>query len=195
MSRPNHVVAFVRPKPRQPPNFATFIVPLQFNKLDFRDYLYHVYNVEVNAVRSFINEQAPQRRHNGEGRWYRPRSQKMMMVELVKPFVWPDVPSDLSPWDKSFFDAEKTVREQEWDERTRWTEGHPRSSYELQKMGRHTQPKELYQQAQELLEGKRKWASSATLDEKWIEVEQDVDVVKESKSQEGVDASSETKSQ
>lgn len=158
-------------------------MPLQFNKLDFRDYLYHVYDVEVHAVRSFINEQAPQRRNNGEGRWYRPRAQKMMMVELARPFVWPDVPSDLGAWDKAFFDAEKSVREHEWDERTRWTEGHPKSAYELQKIGRHTQPKELYQQAQELLQGKRKWASSATLDEKWVEVEQDVDVVRESKSQ------------
>ncbi|KAK3902117.1 hypothetical protein C8A05DRAFT_44384 [Staphylotrichum tortipilum] len=91
---PNHIIAFIRPNPRQPPNLATFTVPLQFNKLDLRDYLYHAYNVEVTAVRSFINQPAPRQKFGNRGKWYRPRSKKMMIAELVKPFVWPEPPAE-----------------------------------------------------------------------------------------------------
>ncbi|KAH6635311.1 hypothetical protein B0J18DRAFT_360336 [Chaetomium sp. MPI-SDFR-AT-0129] len=91
---PNHVIAFIRPKPRQPPNLATFVVPLQFNKLDMRDYLWHVYNVEVTAVRSFVNQFGPRQKHGHTGRTFRPRSGKMMIAELVKPFVWPELPEE-----------------------------------------------------------------------------------------------------
>lgn len=91
---PNHVIAFIRPKPRQPPNLATFVVPLQFNKLDMRDYLWHVYNVEVTAVRSFVNQFRPRQKHGHTGRTFRPRSGKMMIAELVKPFTWPEQPQE-----------------------------------------------------------------------------------------------------
>lgn len=67
------------------------MVPLSFNKLDLRDYLYHAYNVEVASVRSFIKQpRADRRGQNNDGPWYRPRAKKMMIAELVKPFVWPD---------------------------------------------------------------------------------------------------------
>ncbi|KAK3400169.1 hypothetical protein B0T20DRAFT_408060 [Sordaria brevicollis] len=86
---PNHVITFVRPLPKQPPNLATFVVPLEFNKLDLRDYLWNVYNVEVTGVRSFVNQRRHEKRHGDFGNWRRPKSQKMMIAELVKPFVWP----------------------------------------------------------------------------------------------------------
>jgi large subunit ribosomal protein L23 len=92
-SRPNHVVAFIRPKPKMPPNLATFVVPLTFNKFDLRDYLFHAYSVDVTSVRSFINEAAVKKKHGTRGKHYRPRSQKMMIAELVKPFVWPEAPA------------------------------------------------------------------------------------------------------
>ncbi|KAK4227836.1 hypothetical protein QBC38DRAFT_443318 [Podospora fimiseda] len=88
---PNHVIAFIRPLPKQPPNLASFAVPLKFNKLDLRDYLFHAYNVEVLSVRSFINQSPPQQKYGTHGKWYRPQSKKMMIAELVKPFVWPEV--------------------------------------------------------------------------------------------------------
>ncbi|KAK3954613.1 hypothetical protein QBC32DRAFT_207388 [Pseudoneurospora amorphoporcata] len=104
---PNHVITFVRPLPKQPPNLATFIVPLEFNKLDLRDYLYHVYNVEVTGVRSFVNQRMHEQRHGEFGNWRRPKSQKMMIAELAKPFVWPKPPAeeardgfDYSTWKK-----------------------------------------------------------------------------------------------
>lgn len=45
-------------------------------------------------MRSFINQPAPKQKFVGVGRMYRPRSQKMMIVELLKPFVWPARPDD-----------------------------------------------------------------------------------------------------
>lgn len=85
--------------PHLPPNFAQFIVPLNINKLDLRDYLFHAYGVEIYSVRSYITQQKVQRTKPGfvATRYYRPRSIKKMTVELVKPFVYPDEPVDLTP--------------------------------------------------------------------------------------------------
>ncbi|VBB83910.1 Putative mitochondrial LSU ribosomal protein L23 precursor [Podospora comata] len=113
---PNHVVALLRPKPKQSPHLATFAVPLQFNKLDLRDYLHHAYGVETTAIRSFINQPKPERK-NKTGPWYRPRAQKMMIAELVKPFVWPEPVKDeeaLKPWDHAMYQKlQKDRRAQE----------------------------------------------------------------------------------
>ncbi|KAK0715764.1 hypothetical protein B0H67DRAFT_554224 [Lasiosphaeris hirsuta] len=87
---PQHVVKMVRPKDNQPPNLATFSVPLTFNKFDIRDYLFHAYNVEVTGVRSFVNQRRLQKKYRRLG-WYRPQAGKMMIAELVKPFVWPKI--------------------------------------------------------------------------------------------------------
>ncbi len=35
-----------------------------------------------------------------------------MMVEMPDPFVWPEVPKDLSPWDKETFDAAQEDRKE-----------------------------------------------------------------------------------
>ncbi|KAJ9138941.1 hypothetical protein NKR23_g8243 [Pleurostoma richardsiae] len=175
---PNHVITFVRPKPRQPANLATFIVPLQFNKLDFRDYLYNVYNVEVRAVRSFINGQAPRQKHDGTGPWYRPRSKKMMTVELLKPFVWPEVPEDLKGWDKEMHEAQQKARTQSWRVREKFQGGHPYLLEQLDELDESgaLAREALKKQAEELRAGERVWTTDAVLDEKWTEVETDIDL-------------------
>lgn len=90
-----------------PPNFVQFIVPLNINKLDLKDYLYHVYGVECLSVRSYIEQQkiAQTKRHLGERHveWYRPRAIKRMTVELVEPFVYPEEPTELKPYVLSIF--------------------------------------------------------------------------------------------
>ncbi len=41
-----------------PPTFAKIIIaPLNMNKLDLRDYLYHAYDVHIVSVRSYIEQQ------------------------------------------------------------------------------------------------------------------------------------------
>ncbi|CUS15785.1 unnamed protein product [Tuber aestivum] len=114
---PNLTLALVR-TPHLPPNYAQFIVPLNINKLDLKDYLLHVYNVEVLSVRSFVQQQKIQRAKNkdlsrAKIEWYRPRAIKKMTVELKEPFVYPPEPEDLSPWDHQLYHALAKQRDKE----------------------------------------------------------------------------------
>lgn len=98
--RPNFVLTLLR-TPEHGPKFASFIVPLNLNKLDLRDYLFNAYGVRVQGVRSFIQQQKitqdkPGAKRPAQRRHYRPRAIKKMMVELERPFAWPEVPTDFS---------------------------------------------------------------------------------------------------
>ncbi|KAH7031090.1 uncharacterized protein B0I36DRAFT_323176 [Microdochium trichocladiopsis] len=97
---PSHLVTMLRPKPTTPPTLATFRVPLTFNKLDMRDYLLHAYKVETAGIRSLVAQQPIDKPKPNEKprRVRRPRSIKLMIVELVKPFVWPAEARDASAW-------------------------------------------------------------------------------------------------
>ena len=89
---PKFKVAMVR-KPHDSPFFASFDVPLWFNKLDLKSYLKELYNVDVVHVRSFVQQKALTRRNNPnrrrQGAWKRPQSGKRMKVQLVEPFEYP----------------------------------------------------------------------------------------------------------
>ncbi|KAL2258683.1 hypothetical protein VTK26DRAFT_7934 [Humicola hyalothermophila] len=169
---PNHVIAFIRPKPKQPPNLATFVVPLQFNKLDLRDYLYHAYNVEVTAVRSFINQPAPRQKFGHTGKWYRPRAQKMMIAELVKPFVWPEPPAEeeRDAFDHDMFKKMEAEREKHYKR-----QANP-GTIPLRHPGSESRDRQvLREQAAEFLE-KGGWKNGQTPEETWKEVEKEIKV-------------------
>lgn len=90
------VLTMIR-NPKLPPTFASFIVPLNINKLDLRDYLWNAYGVPVIGVRSYIQLQKLRQDKPGAIRisprkWFRPRSIKKMTVEMERPFVWPEEP-------------------------------------------------------------------------------------------------------
>ena len=78
------------------------------NKLDLKDYLWHVYGVPVLAVRSFIVQQRvsmdkPGARNPKPRKWFRARAIKRMMVEMADgegggPFVWPDEPESFEEY-------------------------------------------------------------------------------------------------
>lgn len=170
--RPNHVVAFVRPKPKQPPNLATFAVPLQFNKLDLRDYLYHAYDVEVTSVRSFINQPAVRQKFGHVGKWYRPRSQKMMIAELVKPFVWPSPPAeeDREKFDHSLFKKMEAEREKHFKRQM------DPANIPLRNQVRQSREREgLKAQAEEFLKSGG-WTNGQNEGDKWKEVEEELKV-------------------
>ncbi|KAF8472001.1 ribosomal protein L23-domain-containing protein [Kalaharituber pfeilii] len=110
---PNFTIGLLRTK-HLPPTSAQFIVPLNFTKLDLKDYLLHAYNVKVLSVRSYVVQQKVQRIKNLEEQrreWYRPRAIKKMTVELEKPFIYPPEPTDLSPWDNKIHKAAKEYQE------------------------------------------------------------------------------------
>jgi len=111
--RSPHVITFLR-TPQRPPQFATFQVPLRFTKLDIRDYLWNLYNVEVTSVRSQVRLSPLTQRPLGK-QIYRPVSKKFMMVELVNPFHWPTVPSNLEPWSKTLWQS----RSDEWENQSK----------------------------------------------------------------------------
>lgn len=155
---------------------ATFNVPLSFNKLDFRDYLWNVYKVEVRSVRSFVNQMRPRQRQYGNsqgGKWYRPRSQKMMIADLKKPFVWPEAPEDLSPWDKLMFDAVEGEHKKGIEAQYARARGTPVLRDQLEKSPDRRQ---LRKEADELLAGKRKWKPGQPLGPAWVEVEESEEV-------------------
>lgn len=165
-------MAFVRPKDGQPPTTATFNVPLTFNKLDLRDYLWNVYNVEVKSVRSFVNQMRPRQRqygNSGGGKWYRPRSQKMMIADLARPFVWPEAPEDLSPWDKLMFDAVEGEHQKSIEAQFARARGTPALRDQLE-VG--ADRRMLRKEAAKLLAGKRAWKPGQPLGPAWVEVEE-----------------------
>jgi hypothetical protein len=62
--------------------------------------LWNGYGINVKGVRSYIQQQKLQQDKTGAIRvkprkWFRPRSVKKMLIEMDKPFVWPEVPGDL----------------------------------------------------------------------------------------------------
>jgi ribosomal protein L23 len=93
--RPSFTLTLIR-SPFLPPTYAKFLVPLNLNKLDIRDYLFHSYNVRVLRVRSFIEQQKVQT--NNKGQKFRPKAVKKMCVEMDKPFVWPEEPEDFTAY-------------------------------------------------------------------------------------------------
>jgi large subunit ribosomal protein L23 len=147
-------------------------VPLQFNKLDLRDYLFHAYNVEVTSVRSFINQPTPRQKYGNFGKWYRPRSQKMMIAELVKPFVWPDPPAeeDREPFDHATFTKMETLREKQMKQQM--------DPANIPLRTQTKTPKDraaLKKEAEEFMKS-GEWSNGQPGQGKWTEVEKEVDV-------------------
>lgn len=101
INSPEFTIALIR-TPFLPPRYASFYVPLHFNKLDLRDYLRNVYGVNVLSVRSYVEQQKITRERPlakpGYGKLRRPQSKKRMTVEMRQPFVWPEEPKDFSAY-------------------------------------------------------------------------------------------------
>ncbi|KAF2842243.1 hypothetical protein M501DRAFT_998506 [Patellaria atrata CBS 101060] len=153
---PNHIITLLR-SPRLPPTFARFIVPLTFNKLDLRDYLWHAYGVRALRVRSYVHQQkvrADKRfaRLPKPRKWHRPRAVKRMTIEMDSPFVWPAEPEDYELWDKSKYDATKHAHE-DMQNKTR----------PLRYAAKRPEEREsIAVQAKRLLEGRDKWKEEST---------------------------------
>lgn len=136
-----------------PANQMKFEVPLWFSKLDIRDYLFHVYNVEIVGARSYVKQSQvmqgkPDAIRPQVKRWFRPRSRKFMTVELLRPFVWPEQPADLNGW--GYDSLKKQDKEGELMQKTMSSTGDTVINKERRE--------KLREQAQALLDGKVKWS-------------------------------------
>jgi len=91
---PNFVVT-LRRNPRLEPYFAVFDVPLNFSKLDLKDFLWHLYGVKSRSIRSSVLPGKIRRKWKVKdqparvGPWVRTLQKKKMIVQLAKPFRYP----------------------------------------------------------------------------------------------------------
>lgn len=156
----------MRPDKELPPQFATFHVPLRFNKLDIRDYLLNVYNVSTTRVRSHL-VQSPVRTDEVTNRIKRAPPTKYMTVEMAKPFVWPAEPTDeeREKWHGEEMRLRIAAEKAFADRRDRFQ----KSGEIAPKVRVKFTPdrRMLQQQAKDLLSGKTKWDNKRTLDPKW----------------------------
>ncbi|KAF2739946.1 hypothetical protein EJ04DRAFT_261187 [Polyplosphaeria fusca] len=97
---PTFTIALLRGKGLNPYQ-ARFLVPLNFSKFDLRDYLYHLYNLKVFNIRSWVRQMPVRATTAQPGKLFREESKKYMTVEMEHPFVWPEKPRSFEPWGKS----------------------------------------------------------------------------------------------
>lgn len=138
-------------------------MPLTFNKFDLRDYLWNLYGVETTAVRSWVMAKKVMRKDQNSS-YYRPQSDKFMQVQLVKPFVFPDPPADLEPWNKKLWKAREDLK------RDFYRPQEMRQKGKLQypsKAPKSAERKALEEQAKALLSGEREWTGPEQLDSRW----------------------------
>lgn len=87
---PFATVKLLRPNAKHTPYQAKFIVPKSFNKLDLRDYLYHIYGLRVlNITSALMPAKYVRSMPAPYGGRYRDSQIKKMTVDLIDPFVWP----------------------------------------------------------------------------------------------------------
>lgn len=166
---PDHTITLLRNRENQPPNFASFRVPLTFNKLDIRDYLLHAYNVPVLGVRSQLTQRRP-RRSKMHHRIYRPPPVKTMTVELHKPFAWPKPPEDLTAWNSPQLEKrhEEMEKQKKWQKKSQ-TKGTLPLREEL---GATAERISLREEARRILK-EGTWSNDRRLDPKFTEGKRD----------------------
>ncbi|KAH3679596.1 hypothetical protein WICMUC_000828 [Wickerhamomyces mucosus] len=99
---PTARVILLRPNAKHTPYQAKFIVPKSFNRMDLRDYLYHVYGLRAFNITTQLQHSKFTRDGNAIAR-YRTGQIKKMTIEMVEPFIWPQEPKDKNPWNVKFF--------------------------------------------------------------------------------------------
>ena len=123
-------------------------------------------------MRSFINQPAPRQKFGAVGRVYRPRSQKMMIAELLKPFVWPEKPeeSQLEDFDHNMFKRLSKERSAQVEQRT--------NAMSIPLRARAPTPGDrtrLKEQAADIAK-RGEWKNGKNSDDEWTEVDTDVKV-------------------
>ncbi|EJS42208.1 mrp20p [Saccharomyces arboricola H-6] len=98
---PKARVILLRPNAKHTPYQAKFIVPKSFNKLDLRDYLYHVYGLRALNVTTQLLHGKFNRMNLQTTRFREPQIKKMT-IDMEEPFIWPEEPH---PGENTFWDS------------------------------------------------------------------------------------------
>ncbi|GMM51199.1 mitochondrial 54S ribosomal protein YmL41 [Starmerella bacillaris] len=79
-------ITLLKPSARMTPYQAQFQVPRTFNKLDLRDYLWHLYGLRAINITTQIKWSKWAR---SSGTRFRTPQKKKMIIDMEQPFVWP----------------------------------------------------------------------------------------------------------
>lgn len=109
---PKARIILLRPNAKHTPYQAKFIVPKSFNKLDLRDYLFHIYGLRAMNVTTQLLH-AKYTRANQVMPRYRGPQIKKMTIDMAEPFVWPEEPKDKNPWSASLVKELNKFREEQ----------------------------------------------------------------------------------
>lgn len=88
---PKARVCLLRPNAKHTPYQAKFLVPRNFNKMDLRDYLWHVYGLRALNVTVQLLHARFTRGMDDHAR-YRGPQYKKMTIDMAEPFIWPELP-------------------------------------------------------------------------------------------------------
>lgn len=91
---PKARVCLLRPNAKHTPYQAKFLVPRNFNKMDLRDYLWHVYGLRALNVTVQLLHARFTRGPNDYARYRGPQFKKMT-IDMEDPFVWPELPDEV----------------------------------------------------------------------------------------------------
>ncbi|SMN19636.1 similar to Saccharomyces cerevisiae YDR405W MRP20 Mitochondrial ribosomal protein of the large subunit [Maudiozyma saulgeensis] len=100
---PKARIILLRPNAKHTPYQAKFIVPKSFNKLDLRDYLFHLYGLRALNITTQLLHGRFVRMSAFSGRFRGPQIKKMT-IEMEQPFIWPEEPesSEVARWNEEF---------------------------------------------------------------------------------------------
>lgn len=84
-------VTLLRPSAKMSPYQAQFQVPRDFNKPEFRDYLWHVYGLRALNITTQIKWSEWTRQRMSR---FRTSQVKKMIIDMEQPFVWPEEDRD-----------------------------------------------------------------------------------------------------
>jgi large subunit ribosomal protein L23 len=91
---PSGRICLLRPNAKHTPYQAKFLVPKSMNKMDLRDYLWHVYGLRaLNVTVQLLH--APFTRGLTDYARYRGPQLKKMTVDMQEPFIWPELDANL----------------------------------------------------------------------------------------------------
>ena len=108
---PKGRICLLRPNAKHTPYQAKFLVPRNFNKMDLRDYLWHVYGLRALNVTVQLLHAKFQRGPDDHAR-YRGPQYKKMTIDMEEPFIWPELPQSVVENANKTFDNQLMALEQ-----------------------------------------------------------------------------------
>lgn len=110
---PKARIILLRPNAKHTPYQAKFIVPKSFNKLDLRDYLFHLYGLRALNITTQLLHGRYVRLSAFSGRFRGPQIKKMT-IEMEQPFIWPEEPEkdEVARWNEKFHEQLNKYKEE-----------------------------------------------------------------------------------